>query len=61
MTRDYTSRGFGVLGFWGFGAVVNFAVAFIVTKVTGDASKEIQQLVENFRTPKGGVSKAADH
>lgn len=47
---------FGVVG-----AVVNFAVAFIVTKATGNASEEIQQLVENFRTPKGGAGKVADH
>ena len=47
---------FGVVG-----AVVNFAVAFLVTKATGNASEEIQQLVENFRTPKGGAGKVADH
>jgi len=47
---------FGVVG-----AMVNFAVAFTVTKLTGNASVEIQQLVENFRTPKGGVSKAHEH
>ncbi|MCP3675567.1 MAG: cation acetate symporter [Gammaproteobacteria bacterium] len=39
---------FGVVG-----AVVNFAVAFIVTKVSGEAPEHIQHLVENFRTPKG--------
>ena len=37
---------FGIVG-----AVVNFVVAFAVTKVTGDAPEEIQQLVENFRQP----------
>ena len=39
--------------FGAVGALVNFAVAFIVCKITGDAPKEIQQLVENFRVPKG--------
>jgi cation/acetate symporter len=39
---------FGVVG-----AIVNFSVAFTVTKMTGNASKEIQQLVENFRIPSG--------
>ncbi|RLV59300.1 cation acetate symporter [Parashewanella curva] len=39
--------------FGAVGALVNFAVAFIVCKLTGDAPKEIQQLVENFRIPKG--------
>jgi cation/acetate symporter len=46
---------FGVVG-----ALVNFAVAFIVTKLTGDASPKIQQLVENFRMP-GEVGKAHQH
>lgn len=39
---------FGVVG-----AIVNFMVAFGVTKLTGDSSPQIQQLVENFRFPKG--------
>ena len=39
--------------FGAVGALVNFAVAFTVCKLTGDAPKEIQQLVENFRVPKG--------
>lgn len=37
---------FGVVG-----AVVNFASAFIVGKITGPAPQEIQDLVENFRSP----------
>jgi len=47
---------FGVIG-----AVVNFAVAFAVTKVTGPAPVEIQKMVDNFRTPAGGVTAAHDH
>jgi cation/acetate symporter len=39
---------FGIVG-----AVINFSVAFVVCKITGPAPAEIQQLVENFRTPKG--------
>jgi cation/acetate symporter len=39
--------------FGAVGAVVNFAVAFIVTKVTGDAPDEIQHMVDNFRHPRG--------
>ena len=39
--------------FGAVGALVNFAVAFLVCKLTGEAPKEIQQLVENFRVPKG--------
>lgn len=39
---------FGIVG-----AIINFSVAFIVCKITGPAPAEIQQLVENFRTPAG--------
>ncbi|WP_068547753.1 sodium:solute symporter family protein [Thalassotalea crassostreae] len=40
--------------FGAVGAIVNFAVAFGVSKfITGDAPEEIQQMVENMRTPKG--------
>ena len=44
-----------------FGSLVNFAVAFAMLKVTGPAPAHIQQMVENFRTPHGGVSAAHDH
>ncbi|RKZ67994.1 MAG: cation acetate symporter [Gammaproteobacteria bacterium] len=37
---------FGIVG-----TVVNFAVAFSVSKLTGPAPKEIQEMVENFRSP----------
>jgi cation/acetate symporter len=47
--------------FGAVGAVVNFAVAFAVLKVTGPAPAHIQQMVENFRTPHGGVAAAHDH
>ncbi|TWX58519.1 sodium:solute symporter family protein [Colwellia hornerae] len=47
--------------FGAVGAVVNFAVAFAMLKVTGPAPAHIQQMVENFRTPHGGVSAAHDH
>ncbi|MBA6303247.1 sodium:solute symporter family protein [Colwellia sp. MB02u-14] len=47
--------------FGSVGAVVNFAVAFAMLKVTGPAPAHIQQMVENFRTPHGGVSEAHDH
>jgi cation/acetate symporter len=39
---------FGVVG-----AIVNFAVAFVVLKVGGEAPAHIQELVENMRVPKG--------
>ncbi len=47
--------------FGAVGAFVNFAVAFAVLKVTGPAPAHIQQMVENFRTPHGGVAAAHDH
>ena len=47
--------------FGSVGALVNFAVAFTVLKFTGPAPAHIQQMVENFRTPHGGVSAAHDH
>ena len=47
--------------FGSVGALVNFAVAFAMLKVTGPAPAHIQQMVENFRTPHGGVSAAHDH
>ena len=39
--------------FGAVGAIVNFAVAFIVCRFTGPAPLEIQALVDNFRVPKG--------
>jgi cation/acetate symporter len=46
--------------FGAVGALVNFAVAFIVLKVTGPAPAHIQAMVENMRVP-GEVSAAHDH
>ncbi len=39
--------------FGAVGALVNFAVAFSVLKITGPAPENIQKLVENFRIPRG--------
>lgn len=46
--------------FGAVGALVNFAVAFIVLQFTGSAPKHIQDLVENMRSP-GGVATVSDH
>ena len=43
------------------GAIVNFTVAFVVLKVTDEAPSEIQDMVENFRSPHGEVAPASDH
>ncbi|GAA5135060.1 sodium:solute symporter family protein [Thalassotalea piscium] len=47
--------------FGAVGALVNFAVAFILLMFTGPAPKHIQQMVTNFRTPHGAIAAAHDH
>jgi len=47
--------------FGAVGAIVNFAVAFIVLKMTQPAPQEIRDLVDNFRSPHGEVASAHDH
>ena len=44
--------------FGGIGALVNFGVAYVVSKMTPDPPEHIQHLVEDVRTPRG--SKAVD-
>lgn len=46
---------FGVVG-----AIVNFVVAFAVSKVTAEPPQEVQDLVEHIRVP-CGVEEAHDH
>jgi len=46
--------------FGAVGALVNFAVAFVLLKVTGPAPDHIQDMVENMRIP-GDVSAAHVH
>ena len=48
-------KAFGVVG-----AIVNFAVAYGVSKISGPAPDHIQHMVENFRVP-AGAGAAADH
>ncbi|MES7593452.1 hypothetical protein U6M85_12400, partial [Cutibacterium acnes] len=58
----FGSFGYGIspLSFGAVGAMINFAVAFAVSAVTAPPPKEIQDLVESVRYPKGaGV--AIDH
>jgi cation/acetate symporter len=47
--------------FGAVGAIVNFVVAFLVTKVTGDAPQHIQEMVENFRIPSGAGAADTSH
>ena len=43
------------------GAVVNFAVAFSVSKMTADTPQEIRDLVDSVRSPRGAAAAQADH
>ncbi|WP_077341092.1 sodium:solute symporter family protein [Pseudocolwellia agarivorans] len=47
--------------FGAVGALVNFAVAFIVVRFTGPAPTHIQDMVDNFRSPYGKIEAAHDH
>ncbi len=47
--------------FGAIGAVVNFAVAFIVAKVTAPPPEHIQHMVEDIRVPMGAEAAAAAH
>ncbi|WP_447895190.1 sodium:solute symporter family protein [Vreelandella sp. GE22] len=59
-TSDNWFFGISPLSFGAVGAMINFAVAFAVSSVTAAPPKEIQELVESVRYPKGaGV--AVDH
>ena len=46
--------------FGAVGAMINFAVAFAISKVTQEPPKEIQDLVESIRIPRGAAG-AIDH
>ena len=46
--------------FGAVGAIVNFAVAFSVSKLTAEPPVEVQELVEHIRVPTG-VAEAQDH
>jgi cation/acetate symporter len=59
-TPDNWILGISPLSFGAVGAALNFAAAYIVYKMTGDAPAEIQELVESIRVPKGAGA-AVDH
>ena len=52
-TPDQWFMGISPASFGSIGAVINFAVAYAVSTVTVAPPKEIQDLVESVRTPKG--------
>ena len=59
-TPDNWMLGISPLSFGAVGAIINFAVAFIVSNATDAPPQEIQDLVESVRYPKGAGA-AVDH
>ena len=59
-TAEYWVLGISPLSIGAVGALVNFAVAFGVSKVTAEPPLEIQELVESVRYPRGAGG-AQDH
>jgi cation/acetate symporter len=47
--------------FGAVGALINFAVAFTVSRMTAPIPQEIEALVESVRVPRGAGAAAADH
>lgn len=59
-TPDNWILGISPLSFGAVGALINFAVAFVVSNATDAPPQEIQNLVESVRYPKGAGA-AVDH
>ncbi|WP_339884059.1 sodium:solute symporter family protein [Vreelandella maris] len=59
-TPDNWILGISPLSFGAVGAMINFAIAFAVSRVTAAPPQEIQDLVESVRYPKG-AGMAVDH
>ena len=59
-TADNWLFGISPLSFGAVGAILNFAAAYIVMKLTAEPPEHIQELVESIRVPRG-ASGAIDH
>ena len=59
-TADNWLFGISPLSFGAVGAILNFAAAYIVMKLTAEPPEHIQELVESIRVPRG-ASGAVDH
>ncbi len=59
-TPDNWLFGVSPLSFGTIGAILNFATAYIVMKLTADPPEHIQELVESIRVPRGAAG-AIDH
>ncbi|QOC22121.1 cation acetate symporter [Wenzhouxiangella sp. AB-CW3] len=57
---DYWLFGISPLSFGAVGAILNFAAAIVVMKLTAPPPERIQELVESIRVPRG-ASGAVDH
>ena len=60
-TIDGSLLGISSTAIGSVGALLNFAVAIGVSRVTAAPPKEIQELVESIRIPIGAGAAAADH
>ncbi|HAS14022.1 MAG TPA: cation acetate symporter, partial [Idiomarina abyssalis] len=52
-TQENWLFGISPEGIGTLGMIINFVVAVVVHKFTGDAPEDIQELVESIRYPKG--------
>jgi cation/acetate symporter len=60
-TPDNWFMGISPEAFGAVGAMLNFTVAYLVSKVTPPPPEHIQRLVEDIRVPMGAAKAAADH
>jgi len=60
-TEAYWLLGIQPESFGAVGALLNFVVAFIVARMSAEPPKEIQDLVEDIRVPKGATAVGAVH
>ncbi|PIE45263.1 MAG: cation acetate symporter [Gammaproteobacteria bacterium] len=52
VSKEYYLFGISPEGIGFIGMILNFVVAFVINKITGDAPAEIQEMVEDIRVPK---------
>ena len=60
-TPDNWFMGISPESFGAVGAMLNFAAAYVVSKITPPPPEHIQHLVEDIRVPMGAVKTARDH
>ena len=60
-TPDSWLLGISPGSFGAVGALINFAVAYVVSKLTPPPPEHIQHLVEDIRVPAGSPGPAGDH